>query len=172
MKNNISYLSYMSHVDSQLEKLRSEFIQFPFHFFNEYEIHYWYSNYLTNLMKKDNRHNNMRIIREFPTSLRYMKDKRTGLKSINDKNGRRGYIDLVIEKEDIGNIGFEFIFEKEIQLSEIENNGWPIFLHKRQLDIRKLKTHITNDLLKLKSEKKIKFSRIIIFSALLLDLSP
>jgi len=40
---NIEFNSFKSHIDSKLSKIYDSFFLFPFKYFNESEIHYWFS---------------------------------------------------------------------------------------------------------------------------------
>ncbi|MFW9874169.1 MAG: hypothetical protein ACFFG0_13770 [Candidatus Thorarchaeota archaeon] len=167
MMDNISYNSYESKINSILESIKNQFIRLPYYFFNEYEFHYWLRTKLNEFRRGRRNYLNMKIKGEFPTSHRFSKNKNTGLKFIDDENGRLGHIDLVIQMEDVGNIGFEFYFGKENQITEVHHNDDFYFLHKRYLSLKEIEIHTLNDLLKLKNENDLKFSYIILLIATL-----
>ena len=160
-------VSLKSHIDAKLSHLYDRFFQFPFQFYSEHEIHYWYAEFLNNLRKNDQRYRNLRIIREFPTTTRFSRNPDTGL-IYEDKNiGRRHHIGLVVEQKDVGRFGYEFYFGKVIQVAETEFNGNLYFLPKRNWSERVFRQHTMNDIFKLEHEPELDFSYVLIFIATL-----
>jgi len=128
----------------------------PFQFFGEKEIHYEVCKELKDL-REDPRDQEMRIIRECPTSKCYIKE---GSLLKESKNGRRALIDLVI-KHPSGNMGFEFYFGKHTPPIEQECSGNIYLLKRRSLSCDEVLTHTLNDCLKLSGENLI-CSRVVL----------
>jgi hypothetical protein len=74
------------------------------------------------------------LIREFPTSVKYKRDKDGFL--FKDTKGKHGFIDLVIKKDGFQFIGIELEYPRGTGLKNIQN-----FI-----------SHLKNDILKLKNE--------------------
>jgi hypothetical protein len=134
----------------------------PFQFFGEKEIHYEFYKELNDLRIKDSRYNEMKIIREFPTTSLFKKRKDGRLKK--GTTGKRAYIDLVI-KHPSGNIGFEFFFGKQTPYTEKNYRKDIYFLRNRNLSPEGALIHTYNDCLKLKNEDELFFSWVVLFIA-------
>jgi hypothetical protein len=133
----------------------------PFQFFGEKEIHYRFYEELNDL-RKGPRYSEMKIIREFPTTSLFSKEKDGRLKE--SVTGKRAYIDFVI-KHSSGNVGFEFYFGKQTPSIEKDYYGSPYFLRNRNLSTKDALTHTYNDCLKLKLERELLFSWVVLFIA-------
>lgn len=161
--DDLEFNSFKSHLDARLSKIYDEFFLFPFKYFNEHEIHYWFVDLQNKLRKEDKRHFEMSIIREYPTKMRYKKI--DGKQLITDPKGRSGHIDVVITYKDKYRIGYEFFFGKETPEAQLDMNDDKYFFKRSSLSPTQALLHTKNDIIKLKDETNLDFSYVLIFVA-------